>query len=232
VPLSSHISGTQPYARARTTPLSERDERLRIAYHEAAHAAVAHITKRPIEVVSIRPGPSWSGVCFTREHPVRDADLDQLHLPVPLQPARLRKAVELRIIGCLAGRIGEELGAFYPHGSAATSTDDAAAMALAEAATLTPEQKELLRRGDNPEKRPSTDDEEAAALAGALAGRDEATSYYGWLRATTRSMVYGERCRRLVYALVPVLLEREVVGAAEVRAIFRAADEVQTEKAT
>jgi len=196
-------------------------ERRRVAYHEAGHAAVALMTKRPVHLVSIRPTRSWSGVCFSGGLRLVESDysLDNLNRPTPLLPAKLRRAIETQIMGKLAGGLAEELAGFHADGYVSETPDERQATAIAKMC-FTARQRELLATGDN-DLPSETDAQAVRGLAYALAGDETAVALIAWLRAETRQLIYSPRCRRLVDAIAAELLEHETVGASRLRAIYR-----------
>src|SRR4051812_12133329 len=97
--------------------MSEVDERerQRVARHEAAHAAMAFLLRRRIDVASIRPCPGWAGAVFHAPLRLREQDRTTLvceRPPVVQLPARLRRQVETSILIALAGPLQDELHAY------------------------------------------------------------------------------------------------------------------------
>jgi ATP-dependent Zn protease len=199
------------------------DDRLRVAWHESAHAAVAFIFGRRVEVVSIRPTMQWGGVVFSRPTKVHDDEAESLGAPVMFLPARLRRDIEQDVVMTLAGDLGEELRFGRRSGYGLTKDETVADEVVRELA-LSAKQRAMLALGDEPAAAGDDDWSMAVRMTAALTSELEATAYLGFLRAAARAVVFSPQCVRLVEALVPVLLERDVVGGGEVRAVFRAAE--------
>jgi ATP-dependent Zn protease len=200
------------------------DERLRVAYHEAAHAAVAFIFRRRVELVSVRPAMQWGGVVFSRPTRVSDDETLSLGEPVMFVPHRLRRDVEQSVVMTLAGDIGEELRFGRRTGYGLTA-DEMRAAEVVRGVALSAKERLLLARGEGPEHAGDDDWSFAVRMTAAVTSELEATAYLGFLSAAARAVVFSSLCVRLVEALVPVLLEREVLGAREVRAVLRAAEQ-------
>jgi hypothetical protein len=83
-------------------------DRARTAYHEAAHAAVAHMLRRPFDVVSIRAGEHYRGIAIFRGRSPQ-ADLGKTLADVIWWPAPWRRRFEIDLAITLAGRFGEAL---------------------------------------------------------------------------------------------------------------------------
>jgi len=193
--------------------------RERAACHEAAHAAMSYVLGVPLDLVSIGPTARWGGVCFSR--PLRVCDELDVDRPLPLQPARLRRGIETRIMVALAGPLGELYARPKPAGYEPPAPDEQVAHELA--ARLTGEERELLSCGEEPGGQ--SDREDARRLAWALAGAEEAEALVSYLGVATRPLVLSARFRHLLEALAAALLEQEVLGGRAVRRILQSEDE-------
>ena len=198
------------------------DERRRAAYHEAGHVVSAYLLGLRVELVTVKPGRTWSGACLTAPTRLAAEGL-RYEAPVIMQPTRLRLQIEKLIVHSLAGRIGEELAGYFPVGYNTEPEEERAAAKLVEATTLTPAQREMLQRGDDDQPF-RTDDESACALAWTFAARDEAAAFLNLLRCSARVLVYTERFRQLVGVLVPALLMHETLTGGQVRQLLRQAE--------
>ena len=91
------------------------DELVRVAHHEAGHAAMAHVLGVAPGLITIRPGPNYRGVAHhgrTGQPEVRETDLD---VPIVEMRAQLRRGVEREILICLAGKATERLAPVVPY---------------------------------------------------------------------------------------------------------------------
>src|SRR5439155_24824993 len=102
--------------------------------------------------------------------------------------------------------------------------DEGAAERLAhELVSLSRTERETLDEAERSEH--SSDEDKVWLFANAAVGEPyEAGVYLGWLRVLTRNLIWSTRCLRLIDALVPELLEHEVLSARAVRAILLVAD--------
>jgi hypothetical protein len=196
-----------------------KEERLRVAHHEAGHAVAAHLLGLGVDVVSIWPTKRWAGVCFTAS---RSIDTSGLRVGVPLifQPIELRMHVEKLIVCSLAGQIGEELGGFYRSGPVVQDDEDRYAEVLAAMTALTDEQRELLASGDDLTRPLTRDWDRACDLAWAICGSEEGAALVNYLRAAARTLVYTKQFRELVGLLVPPLLLHGTLSGAQVQALL------------
>src|SRR6266851_2196856 len=90
------------------TGMSRADERRRTAYHESGQVVAAFMLGRRVEVVSVRPSPTWSGACFFASSRVDAEDL-RIDASVIQQHWRLRAQIESRVVVALSGKVAEEL---------------------------------------------------------------------------------------------------------------------------
>jgi hypothetical protein len=210
--------------------MTDPEQRHRIAVHESGHAAMAYLLHRRAGIVSIRPGAHHGGIAFHGPAPKVPQEMFDRHLghPVPLLPATLRRSIETTIMISLAGDEAEfllwcrspEKARFRPE----TAEDEAVAEGFArDLVSLTRPEREKLDEAERSEHK--SDEDKVWLFANAAVGEpNEAGAYLAWLRAVTRGLIWGTRCVRLIEALVPELLEHEVLSARAVRAILLAAD--------
>ena len=93
----------------------EPDRTAITAFHEAAHVVVAHVLGDTVAGASIRPGRQHLGVAahYAGHLPGPEA-LDAVGQPLPLQPASIRRHVEVAAIISAAGVEGELLARTDP----------------------------------------------------------------------------------------------------------------------
>jgi hypothetical protein len=85
-------------------------ERWRTCLHEAAHAVIALDLGADLDLVSVRRGKACAGITFPLALPGWSGDVaGVVTMPLPLAPADLRRAVEVRVCIYLAGEVGELL---------------------------------------------------------------------------------------------------------------------------
>lgn len=149
-------------------------ERVRIAFHEAGHAAANLVHGITPELVSIRSAERWAGVCITDNplwgiSPPDENDLVSA-ATIPALPEPFRRTFEIDAICSLAGPACERL-AVPIEGYMAISDDEMAA--LRAAVVLTDTEKALLKGGDDVEREPVRSDyENAKRNSWVLAGSD------------------------------------------------------------
>ncbi len=213
--------------------MTDEQQRILTALHEASHCTMARLLEVPITgPSSIRPTEHLGGFAFTGR-PIHIAERDRdavAFLPTPLWPARKRRQIECAIMVALAGRMGETF-VLGPSSRYLDDTDDRKALELADELMVKPKPSSLslaeramlsLAESGGPRK---GDDEDARNLA-LLVGHDdaEAQAFLQWMRLmTARTMYTARRYREQVEALADELLEHEVVGSRRVRAVLDAA---------
>jgi hypothetical protein len=204
-------------------------ERVRLAWHEAGHAAVAHALGVAVHVVSVLPTRRWPAVCIHDGVLIPGADDFQPWVPLVCQPLELRSAIERKVVIALAGKIAEQFVADDAPASAYVPDLDEDEQAAAEAVeamvgvgqpALSPEERELLAVGDDDAPPQEPDEARAWAATYALAGEAAAFWYLGVLRAIAQSILAEPCVRAGVRRLALELLEREVVGARRVRELL------------
>jgi len=199
------------------------DERYLMAVHETAHAAVAHVLRRPVGLVSIRPTAESGGFARHRCERIKPGTF-RPELPTILMPARLRRTVESEIVISLAGQVAEILAGPPAPGYRGLTDDERQAVAASRSlAALDPREESELHEIESTIDQQPTDSERASGLSYALAG-DEAAQHFSWMRAVAMSVVASDRVQRLIAALVPELLAHEVLPPRRVRAIFKSVD--------
>jgi hypothetical protein len=201
----------------------QTDPRRYLAYHEAGHHVARFLLGCPLGPVSIRPGEHYAGISLGNEAAIPDRYLAKIGWPVVRLPAELRRYVERAVMVALVGRMAEALVRPPETGYVALPRDELQAERLARLATLGVREAKRLAEADH-ELAP--DEQRARELVWALAGDvDEGAAYLNWLRAATVSLVRAGEFGRLVEALVPVLLEHEVVSGRLARQVLREARE-------
>lgn len=200
-------------------------DRLVVAAHESGHASMAWFLDRRPGAVSIRPGAHYRGITFPGRSR-RRLTVDPgtfIHKPLPLWPVAARRALEIDVLIALAGEvaarryIGVPVEPRTPHPTSRIP------------APLTPVELRRIRQAEGTKHK--TDWERANELVDALAG-ESADAYVARLRGMAEGIVRTERFRALVEALIPVLLEHEMVGATTVRGVLAAADPENRERRT
>jgi hypothetical protein len=164
----------------------------RTAHHEAGHAVMSYLVGCPIRAVSIEPLEGrWNGVCINGRRMPREQELQRLLYPAPLMPARLRRWLEGAVLVCLAGPIAAELAGLEQEQRSAARVDDEPDERRAEAlcALLSGSERACLEAASAAAEAIPDDEEQAAAMAYALAG-DLAGVTLGYLRHVARAMVY------------------------------------------
>lgn len=213
--------------------MTEYEQRVLTAAHEASHCAMARLLEVPITgPASIRATEHLFGFAFTGG-PIRIAERDHdsvAGLPAVLWPARTRRQIECRVMVLLAGRMGETF-VLGPSSGYFDDADERQALELAEPlmvkpkpSSLPPVEARLLALAETGGPR-GGDDEMARNLA-MLVGHDEdeAYAFLEWMRRmTARTMYTARRFRDQVEALADELLEHEVLGSRRVRAVLDAA---------
>jgi hypothetical protein len=145
-------------------------------------------------------------------------------LPLVLAPERVRRAIEARIIGHLAGPHAELLyGVEHFSGYVATSPDERRACDLS--AALTARDREWLEWGnESPDARVGDDKARAWDEVGEFAGI-RAARLFEFLQAETDALVRSEGFESRLAILVPALLEAGgTLGADQVRASLSTVD--------
>src|ERR1035437_6271372 len=102
------------------TESRQADERYPVAIHQAAHATVATALRMRASVVSVRPAPTYAGICcnpaagrrLTQREMDRDVTDHARRVPIILQQARVRHLFECDVVVLLAGPVADEL--FWP----------------------------------------------------------------------------------------------------------------------
>jgi hypothetical protein len=196
-------------------------DRLVVAAHESGHASMAWFLDHRPGAVSIRPGAHYRGITFPgQSHRRLTVDSGTfIHKPLPLWPAAERRALEIDVLVALAGEV-----AARPY--IGVTAGPAPALSRVPAA-LTSGELRQIREAEGTKHQ--TDWERANELVDALAG-ESADAYLAWLRGMTEDIVRTGRFRALVDALIPVLLEHEMVGATTVRRVLAAADPENKER--
>jgi hypothetical protein len=209
--------------------MTETDPRVRTAYHESGHAAVAYILGRAIDVVSIRPNEHRSGVVIFKRWRKPRGDVGRTFQDVLLWPAEWRRRLEHDLCITLAGHYAEIM---RPSPSSGYFDDDDEPLAKEIAGDLVPARGDLtererlvLRRSANrssPSDQEATDDLVATILnEHELSLAAEKAAYINWMRHHAARLVFSDRCRRLIEGLVPRLLEADVLSGRTVRRIFQ-----------
>ena len=179
--------------------MTHAPETVRLAYHEASHAAAAYIFGCPVALVSIRPGTHYAGI--TTWAPRRFPGEPPVELPAIAWPARPRRAIETSIVVLLAGRMGAMLRGWPEETGYHTSPDEEEAERATRilAGLTTRETLALTELETDTERRPP-DEVRAARLSWAIAGSEEADMHLAYMRAVTRSVVsnpnFGRFSRR------------------------------------
>lgn len=198
-------------------------ERRLLAYHEASHGVMALSLGMTVAAITIRPAPGRHLGAMIHDPPPRVAERKG---PFGISASGLRREVEDYVRVCLAGQQGELL---IPHSGFADSSDVDDALAHlrtldvgAKPSTMTERERNALAIA---ETRPVDEviDDESAVLLRETALTDDgalAAAHLGWLRVETARRVFDPAFRAVVDALVPALLEREVLGGIEARAIY------------
>jgi hypothetical protein len=204
----------------------------RVAYHEAAHVVAAvRLGGRVAGPVTIIPSKRWLGSAWTlpRRAPQRDFDRVDVGRPLALWPAALRRQLECETMVVLAGGVGELLAPRsleYPPPDPELDLEREAnrrRRAAAAVEALPAAQALLLARGDDPDIAPAkTDPERAHELAELLAGPAGASSLLAHLQQQVAAVVLELPGRLDVERLAKALLERDVLAAADVRALLEA----------
>ncbi len=186
---------------------------------------MANLVGRPIRAVSIEPTARWSGVCINGTMKIRPEELERLALPAPFLPARLRRQLEGDVLISLAGPIGAELAGFESDAPAARiGREPDYQQAEAACALLSRSERAHLERSAAREGTVTSDEEDAGAMAFALAGSQLAAVTLGYLRQVCRSIVYEDFFIRRVQALAAELLEHKTIGGRRARQVLRQAD--------
>jgi hypothetical protein len=217
--------------------VSDDYRRRRTAAHEASHAAMAWLLGWELVFVSIRPGDHFRGVTrFTLPwRPLDEVDgilarrdpsgtlLERYGIqPVPLFDPELRRKVETEMMVTLAGAAGEWWAGPPESGYVADDLDRERAEKLAsdliglsesQAASLADlEQRELPCDWDNAFREASMLEAGDDLAAGALVR---------WMELGTQRIVATQLFGRLVGALMPVLLQAEVLSGEDAARILR-----------
>jgi hypothetical protein len=200
----------------------EINPRERTAYHEAAHAVAARAFRLSVGPVTIEPGKSFSGTCFTG-HP--RSPFIAATGPTVLWPASLRKMHEAEAVIALAGDIGEELYDAERLARPAPRDEDVSVQTVravlerhtgklprAEAARL----KEAKERED--EEREVSKDWEQALRAAEILAPDGVVALTPWLRHLTRELLVARWTQ--VQTVAMALLERGTLSKRELRALL------------
>lgn len=203
-------------------------QRRRVALHESGHTTMAVFLHRPTTLVSIRPGKHYAGIATWRSPRYSEADRSKLHLPVILQPARFRRAIETSICVALAGDIAEELvrDAHWEPTSGYTAEpepteDEKRAEQIARGLeALSERERERLRKLEEHPDPYLSDREDASERSWAL-DPDAPGRHLAWLTDVTRSIIHAPEIVRAIEALASELLEREVVGGRRARSIIQ-----------
>lgn len=192
-------------------------DRIRNAFHEAGHAVAAYAVHRPIELVSIRPGETFSGIAtFGRAR----LNLDPLRFGAPafLQPCEIRRRIESHIVVDLAGTLAADM-AVRLTGYVPTEPDVVAAeTAMKRLSEVQRERLHVLERDPEPTV---TDEEQAYHFAAVV---DQSTvAYLSWLREATKLLLQEPWNMRALERLADELLRQEVVTGRQARSIIRQA---------
>ena len=198
-----------------------REQRWRVALHEAGHAVLSEMCGVLVDLVSIRPGRRHLGITFSGPFPRWSGDASLIAaLPLPLVPADARRAIEVRVCISLAGDLAERL-ALLSTGFIPASEDEVAAERLARELTeLSPRHAELLVEAEA-RTHFTADEEHALNDARALTSGEETPAYLALLRVITGRLVglYG----REIVAVAEALMERDVLTRDDVLAATKAA---------
>ncbi len=215
-------------------------ERQRVAFHEAGHQFAAYELGVALGPSSIACAAEHTNGWASHNGPWAPRDeLGHIGKPAVLLPARLRRAVEARIIILLAGRTAEALRPDREpagYGPAVTEDEREAGRLAAGLEALGPAER---ARHDAIERRyAAMTSEEAAAsgdwaratsLAVGLSG-SVADAHMHYLAALTFDLLFNPRAARMVTVVAEALLRDEVLSARKTRALLREADSFATRK--
>ena len=211
-------------------------ERVRVALHEAGHAACAYVVGGSIGVVSIRPTERWGGVAYTDE-PAADFVPDEFDPDdiLPLWPPTLRARLELSIIVSYAGPLAERALTPPPRGCRGEPSlvrqNEHARLERAVVALNKPE-RAMLAQGDVPDAPRLPSDETRAAERAAVLAPGASGPYLAVLRAEAARLVGTRRFGHLCRALAAELLEHTDLGGVAATAVLEAADQPQRKEPT
>ena len=194
------------------------------AYHEAAHAVVAHALGDKVAGASIVPGRGHSGV--TSRDPQQRIGEDAaaaVGLPLPLQPSSLRRWVEVTCTVAAAGAEGELLAR-----TEAAPPTPGVATALLEAPAPIPERVRKRWVYAELDDLPKSDAEVALDAAWLIA--PDITTRMGLVRlceAVARDLVRGHAAA--VAAVARALLEHQELAGTDLVQIIEGTDDASHE---
>jgi len=209
------------------------DQRVRTAYHEAAHAIVAELLGVRVDVVSIRPAAERHKGVTIHASLGHDEVTELLGrrqgksvlarwgvVPVPFFDPEERRRAETSVMISLAGHLGEFLMPEFPSGG---YRDDMAdidqARAVAASVELTAQQTAWLDDAEHREEIPG-DDDAAFQKARWNTGEEAAGAFVHYLSWETRRLVFSELVRRIIPLVVDRLLAHEIIPGSVVREII------------
>ena len=191
------------------------------AFHEAAHCVAGFLVGRPLEVVSIRAGAGYAGICV--QAGVDTSGLEIRDVPALLQHDDvLRHAIASMTIS-LAGPLGSELAGYRPEGYVRPTHDELIASARAHALVgLEPRHRVVLIEAERDTKPLTSDEDSAAGMSAAAMGEAVAGAFLSFMWAATRELVHSPPFVALVDVLVPELLANKVVPGQRAAELFDA----------
>jgi hypothetical protein len=167
-------------------------------------------------VVSVRRGKACAGITFPFALPGWSGDAASVvTLPLPLAPADLRRAVEVRVCIYLAGEVGELLALDSGYRPANACVQDASRLARS-LTDLSPRHIELLHAAECADEH-EPDYVRATNAASALGTPAEADALVLLCRAVTTHLVASSAAD--IQAVAQALSTRHVLTGDEVRAI-------------
>jgi hypothetical protein len=220
-------------ARQRLSEITEwiEQERLRLAFHESGHAVARYFFGDRVQLVSIRPGATYSGVAVSKQSRRRkhkSPSLGNAMFP-PLWPVATRRVIEKQAICALAGPAAEfrrfeftgempQSGFYQPH------EDEVLAERLLADASLSSDEQELLARTEASSEPNPRDLDTALDCSRVLAGPRVAAAQFAFCKALAAELVYSDRFTRLAIPLVEELLAHDVVGGERTHELFEQHD--------
>jgi hypothetical protein len=182
---------------------------------------MAYACERRFDVVSIRPTEQHLGVTILRPEAMTDEDRGVLGHSIHNLPPEVRWKYETNALILLAGSMG---GLLAIGSGFADRVDDELALEnvreLREGVgleQLNDRERVVLAAAESPNHASVSDDDQVYNLAMLLLSEDDrqARAYTAWLRTVAASYVMWPTFRAGVDALVPVLLDRDVVSGDE-----------------
>jgi hypothetical protein len=194
-------------------------DRWRSAIHESAHAFALWRFGWPVELVSIRPGASHTGITMAATGTDRDLlDMIGQHHPLDGLDPEARRLADRMLVMVLIGDAAVEVLAPQT-GRQPDPVGYLESAAYPRPAELTPEIRDRLAAAEADTADRPDDADKAFEQAFRLVGL-AAHPYLAWLAFETRLLVREHAAA--IYALADVLVARELIDGRTAVAIFRA----------